>query len=239
MTQASRIRVLVVEDHTLFRKGIVSLLANEHDFDVVGEAANGREAIERARELRPDVIPMDISMPEMDGLEATRQIKTEIPSARIVILTISDDDRNLFEAIKSGAQGYVLKKIEPRGLFGNLRGVVRGEASISRTMATKILKEFARQTRPVAQLPSPNTSLTPREEEVLELVTLGRTNKEIAVALDIAENTAKNHLKSILEKLHLENRVQAAVYAIREGLIEEPRAPKRGASSPEDQDRTR
>jgi len=239
MTQASRIRVLVVEDHTLFRKGIVSLLANEHDFDVVGEAANGREAIERARELRPDVILMDISMPEMDGLEATRQIKTEVPSARIVILTISEDDRNLFEAIKSGAQGYVLKKIEPRALFGNLRGVVRGEASISRTMATKILKEFARQTRPVAQLPGPDTSLTPREKEVLELVTLGRTNKEIAVALNIAENTAKNHLKSILEKLHLENRVQAAAYAIREGLIEEPRAPKRGASAPENQDRTR
>jgi len=174
-----------------------------------------------ARELMPDVILMDIAMPVLDGMEATRRIKAEIPYVRIVILTASDGDRNLFEAVKSGAQGYLLKNIEPQALYGTLRGVVRGEAPVSRVMAGRLLEEFARQAQKPAPA-SPAAGLTGREREVLELVSRGKSNKEIAAALDIAENTAKNHLKNILEKLHLENRVQAATFALRHGLVEKP-----------------
>jgi DNA-binding NarL/FixJ family response regulator len=127
MSKPSPIRVLLVDDHALFRKGIASLLSAEAEFEVVGEAANGREAIEKARDLMPDIVLMDLSMPQMDGLEATRQIKTELPHVRIVILTVEEADQNLFEAVKNGAQGYLLKKIEPRALFDTLRGVARAK----------------------------------------------------------------------------------------------------------------
>lgn len=216
------IRILVVDDHALFREGLVSLLAGQGEFQVAGEAANGREALSKARELMPDVILMDISMPEMDGLEATRRIKQEIPYVRIVILSASDEDQNLFEALKGGAQGYLLKKIEPRALFTALRGVARGEASLSRTMATKLVSELTRQGHRAGSRSAPTVGLSPREKEVLELVAKGKSNKEIASALVITENTVKNHLKNILEKLHLENRVQAATFALREGLLEQP-----------------
>jgi len=217
------IRVLLVDDHALFRRGIASMLSAQGGFEVVGEAANGLEAVERAREHMPDVILMDIFMPGANGLEATRRIKEALPYAKIVILTVSEEDQNLFEAIKSGAQGYLLKKIEPQELFTMLKGVVQGDAPISRTMAGKILGEFARQARRAAVTPLPGADLSVREKEVLELVTQGKSNKEIAVALAIAENTVKNHLKNILEKLHLENRVQAATFALREGLVQNRR----------------
>jgi DNA-binding NarL/FixJ family response regulator len=218
----STIRVMLADDHTLFRRGVASLLAAERDFEVVGEATDGSQALQMAREHMPDVILMDISMPVLDGLEATRRIKAEMPYVRIVILTATDGDHSLFEAIKSGAQGYLLKSLEPQALFGTLRGVVRGEAPISRLMAGRILGEFTRQARKLAPAVPAGAELTGREREVLELVSRGRSNKEIAAALDIAENTAKNHLKNILEKLHLENRVQAATFALREGLVERP-----------------
>ena len=216
------IRVLLADDHALFRKGIASILAAERGFEVVGEAGDGLEALERARELMPDVILMDIFMPGVNGLEATRRIKEALPYVKIVMLTVSEEDQNLFEAIKSGAQGYLLKKIEPQELFAMLKGVVQGDAPISRAMATKILREFAHQARRATPAPRSGADLSPREKEVLELVTQGKSNKEIAVALAITENTVKNHLKNILEKLHLENRVQAATFAIREGLVQRP-----------------
>ncbi len=215
------IRVLLADDHALLRKGVASILAAEPDFEVVGEASDGLEAVEMARELMPDVILMDISMPRVDGLEATRRIVSEMPYARIIVLTFSDGERNLFEAVKSGAQGYLLKNIHPEALCGTLRSVMRGEATVSGVMATRLLEEFARQARTPAVAPErPGANLSPREKAVLELVARGQSNKEIASALSIAENTVKNHLKNILEKLHLENRVQAATFALREGLVD-------------------
>jgi len=218
----TRIRVLLVDDHMLFRRGVATFLAAEPDFEVVGEAGNGSEALHMARELMPDVILMDISMPVMDGLEATRQIKAQIPYVKIVILTVNDEEQKLFEAVKAGALGYLLKKIEPRALAGTLRGVANGEASLSRLMAARLMEEFARQ---AGEAKSGTPDLTSREREVLGAVAHGRSNKEIAAALAIAENTVKNHLKNILEKLHLENRVQAATYALQRGLIEPPKPP--------------
>jgi DNA-binding NarL/FixJ family response regulator len=222
MTTKPSIRVLLADDHPLFRKGIASLLSAEADFEVVGEASNGQEAIEKALDVMPDVILMDISMPGVNGLEATQRIKQELPYVHIIILTVSDEDQNLFEAIKNGAQGYLLKKIDPPTLFRTLRGALEGEAPLSRVMATKLLTEFARQRRAASEPRAPSATLTEREKEVLGLLAAGKTNKDIAGALGIAENTVKNHLKNILEKLHLENRVQAATFALREGLLNKP-----------------
>ena len=223
MTTASPIRVLLVDDHALFRKGIASLLAAEPGFEVVGEAEDGVRAVERARELMPDLIVMDLNMPRAGGSEATRRILEEFPYVKIVILTVSEDDKDLFEAVRGGAHGFLLKKIEPKALFETLRGVMRGEASISRMMAAKLMGELRRDAANrtgVGMHRAPE--LSPREAEVLTLVADGKTNKEIAAALDIAENTVKNHLKNILEKLHVGNRVQAATYALRQGLLNKP-----------------
>ncbi len=213
----TRIRILLADDHTFFRRGVATFLAAETDFEVVGEAANGQQAVEMAQELMPDVILMDVSMPVMDGLEATRRIKAQMPYVKVIILTVSDEQQSLFEAVKAGALGYLLKKIDPQALITTLRGVVHGEASVSRVMAAQLLAEFARQANERAA-PAPDAGLTAREREVLDRVAKGSSNKEIAADLDIAENTVKNHLKNILEKLHLENRVQAATFALREGL---------------------
>jgi DNA-binding NarL/FixJ family response regulator len=212
-------RVLLVDDHALFRKGVASLIDPLEDMEVVGEAGSGQEALERATELMPDLILMDIQMPGWDGLETTRRIKEEMPYVKIVMLTISGGDSNLFQAIKSGAQGYLLKDIEPEELVKLLRGVYRGEAPISRLSAAKILDEFARLAAKETWVPGPTDVLTARETDVLELVAEGATNKEIATQLFIAENTVKNHLSNILAKLHLRSRVQAATYALRTGLI--------------------
>lgn len=212
------LRVLLVDDHVLFRKGLMALLGSQSDFSVVGEAENGLEALEQARSLMPDLILMDIGMPVCDGLDATRRILAELPYVKIVVLTVAEDDHSLFEAIKSGAQGYLLKKLEPDQLFERLRGVSRGEAPISRFMAGKLIREFSRLAGQAAA-ERETQQLTDREREVLQLVAQGLTNKEIADQLVIAENTVKNHLKNILAKLHLENRVQAAAYAVQQGLV--------------------
>lgn len=212
------IRVLLVDDHPLFRKGLASLLSREKGFEVVGEAQDGAEALNKTKDLKPDLVLMDIYMPGGDGLEATRRVKEALPSIKVVILTVSEEDKNLFEAIKCGAHGYLLKKIEPRDLFEMLRGVFRGEAPISRTTATKVLSEFAEQARRSPEK-VPAETLSPKEREALQLLTEGLTNKEIGNQLGIAENTVKNHLKNILGKLHLANRVQAATFAIEKGLF--------------------
>jgi DNA-binding NarL/FixJ family response regulator len=211
-------RILFVDDHILFRKGVAALLSDHPGIEVVGEADDGLQAISLARELLPDVILMDINMPGCDGIEATRQIKREMPCVKIIMLTVADDDRHLFEAIKSGAQGYLLKNLEPDQLFEMLDSISRGEAPLSGTIAAKILKEFTNPTEAEDEVVD---ALTSREIEVLQLVAEGLTNKEIAAALVISENTVKIHLKNILEKLHLQNRIQAAVYAVRQGLCDE------------------
>ena len=217
-----QMRVLVVDDHALFRKGVAGLLHPLPDMKVVGEACDGEEAIVKAVTLKPDLILMDIQMEGGGGLEATKSIKEKLPAVKIVMLTISAKDEDLFQAIKNGAQGYLMKGIEPEELIKLLRGVHRGEAPISHLSAAKILEEFSRMAGKEGITPDPKEILSARERDVLELVAEGATNKEIATKLFIAENTVKNHLSNILAKLHMRSRAQAAVYAVREKLIEEP-----------------
>ena len=213
------LRILLADDHVLFRKGIAALLTSRDEIQVVGEAKNGLEAIAAARELLPDLILMDVNMPECDGLQATRQIKREMPHVKIVMLTVADDEEYLFEAIKSGAQGYLLKDLEPYQSFDLLECISKGETPLSSVMATKIFKEF-RQDQSDDQEQVITEELTEREITVLKLVAKGMMNKEIASALVISENTVKIHLRNILEKLHLKNRIQAAVYAVRQGMTD-------------------
>lgn len=211
------LRILLVDDHVLFRKGVSALLERRDSILVVGEANNGLEGIRAARELLPDVILMDIDMPRCNGLEATKEIRRENPSVKIVILTVSDDDQNLFEAIKNGAQGYLLKDLDPQQLFDYLDNISKGEAPLSGVLAAKILKEFSKSgTEEEDQILD---KLTSREIDILQYVTEGQTNKEIAETLVLSENTVKIHIRNILEKLHLRNRIQAAVYAVREGIV--------------------
>jgi DNA-binding NarL/FixJ family response regulator len=215
------LRILLVDDHVLFRKGVAALLETRPEIEIVGEAKDGLEAIEAARENLPDVILMDIHMPKCDGLEATRRIKREMPHVKIVMLTVSDEEQHLFEAIKSGAQGYLLKNLEPYQLYDLLESISRGEAPLSGAIAAKILKEFTRPSQDTAQQTDIIEELTPRESNVLQLVAEGKTNKEIAAILFLSENTVKIHLRNILDKLHLQNRIQVAVYAVRQGLVDE------------------
>jgi DNA-binding NarL/FixJ family response regulator len=216
-------RVLLVDDHVLFREGLASLLAVQPDIAVVGEAGDGLEALVKAQELRPDLILMDVTMPGCDGLEATQRIKQVLPDVRIVMLTVHDQDDTLFEAIRSGAVGYLLKSTASETLTPLLRKVMRGEAAISGAMAARILEEFGRLARRTPPLPAEDTpALTHREKEVLRLVAAGATDKEIAAELVVSLNTVKTHLRNILAKLHATSRHQAAAYAVQEGLIRAP-----------------
>ncbi len=193
--------------------------------EVVGEASDGSQAVAVARSVAPDVVLMDIHMPVCNGVEATRLIKAEHPEIKVVALTVSDEDQDLFDAIKSGAEGYLLKDLRPEELFDLIRGVLRGETPISPAVAGKLLSEFRRRPwRDPSQ--TAGWDLTARELGVLQLVTEGLSNAEIAARLYIVEGTVKNHLHNILEKLHLDNRLQAATYAIREGLVEPPKKPE-------------
>ncbi|MCL4304211.1 MAG: response regulator transcription factor [Anaerolineae bacterium] len=214
-------RILLVDDHILFRKGIASLISSRKEMKIVGEASDGIEAVRIARETMPDVILMDINMPNRNGLETVKIIKEEMPHVEVVMLTVSDNDEDLFQAIKNGAKGYLLKNLEPQQLYEMLDRVRQGEAPLSGAMAAKILQEF-RQPPPEVKQREVTDELTSREIEVLEEVVKGASNKEIADLLNITENTVKIHLRNILEKLHVQNRIQAAVHAIREGLIDDP-----------------
>ena len=214
-------RILLVDDHALVRNGIASLL-RAHNIYVVGEASDGLEALEKARQLKPDVILMDIKMPRCNGLEATRLIKAEMPEIKVIMLTVSEDEDDLFEAIKSGAQGYLLKNLKAEEFLALLDGVAKGEAAISPLLATKIIEEFSKQATKGAK--PPGSELTERETDVLRLVTTGAINKEIAATLKITENTVKYHLRNIMEKLHLSNKAQAAAYAVSKGLT--PKLPE-------------
>jgi len=213
------VRVLLADDHPLFRDGIASLLSVK-DYDVVGQAGNGAEAVKMANVLHPDLIIMDIRMPGLNGLAATRLIKASHPDLRIVVLTVSDEDEDLFEAIKSGAAGYLQKSLDSGQFFELLDGVMRGEVGLTPVLAGKILREFARPES--TQSHDDAEELTPREREVLELVAQGRTNAEIAETLGVSQNTVKFHMKNILSKLHVRNRAEVVAYALRSGLIELP-----------------
>ena len=217
------IRVLVVDDHPLFRRGLEMVLDADPGIEVVGEASDGHEAVERAGDLLPDVVLMDIVMPRRGGIEACTAIKDVAPSAKIVMLTISDEEADLFEAIKAGATGYLLKEIPPDEVPAALRSVYGGQSLISPSMASKLLNEFAslvkkEDDRHQQDVPAPR--LTEREMEVLRLVARGLNNRDIAKELFISENTVKNHIRNILEKLQLHSRMEAVVYAVREKLLE-------------------
>lgn len=207
------LRLLLADDHALFRDGLNRVFAYEDDFDVIGEASDGEQVVELARTLQPDVVLMDVNMPRGGGISATRRIKAEAPAIRIVMLTVHDDDETLFQAIKAGAQGYLVKSIRAGEMLELLRGMARGEAPISRAMASRILDAFARGGVSSDEDNDASEKLTLREQEVLELVAQRCTNKEIAQTLVISEYTVKNHLSNILSKLHLRTRSEAARYA--------------------------
>jgi DNA-binding NarL/FixJ family response regulator len=215
------LRILIVDDHALFRRGLQMVLKQEPDIDVVGEAGDGHEAVDKAQELMPDVILMDVRMPRRSGIEATQQIKDLLPHVKILMLTISDEEADLYDAIKAGASGYLLKEISIDEVADAIRSVWAGQSRISPSMAAKLLTEFAAMSKRAEerqQLPAPR--LTEREMEVLKLVAQGLNNRDIAKELFISENTVKNHIRNILEKLHLHSRMEAVVYAVREKLLE-------------------
>jgi two-component system NarL family response regulator len=214
------IRVLIVDDHALFRRGLQMVLQQETDIEVVGEAGDGAEAATRAAETTPDIVLMDVRMPRRGGIEATGAIKDVVPSAKIIMLTISDEEGDLYDAIKAGAMGYLLKEIPVEEVASAIRAVHGGQSLISPSMASKLITEFATMRRgdDPRQLPAPR--LTERELEVLKLVAKGLANRDIAKQLYISENTVKNHIRNILEKLQLHSRIQAVAYALREKILE-------------------
>ena len=216
-----RIRLLIADDHELFRRGLRMVLEDADDIEVLDEAGDGATAVELAREHAPDVVVMDVRMPALSGIEATRRIKEEEPGTRILVLTISDEEDDLYQAIRAGANGYLLKEISIDEIGDAVRAVHQGQSLISPSMASKLLDEFAamiRREEEKEEVPAPR--LTPREMEVLEHVAKGMNNRDIAQALFISENTVKNHVRNILEKLHLHSRMEAVVYAVREKLLE-------------------
>ncbi len=212
MGEIAQVRVMIVDDHALMRRGIATVLSEQESIKVVGEAANGSEAIAKAKELAPDVIFMDLNMPVCSGLEAIQTLQAEMPQTNILVLTISESDEDLFAAIRFGARGYLLKNAEPEELIQAIHQVALGGAVVSPFMASKLLAEFTQKTSRL-KMEDANTSLSPREEEVLQQLSQGLTNKQIADLLFISENTVKTHLRSIMEKLHVTNRTQAAAYA--------------------------
>ncbi len=215
----STIRLLLCDDHAMFRQGLKSLLEIEEDIRIIGEAATGREAVRYALETKPDIILMDIQMPTLDGVAATKTILSEFPEAKIIILTMYRQDRYVFEAIKAGARGYMLKDADANQLISTLRRVASGETLLSADMATSVLAEFKKVTEELPSTPEhPISELTERETTILKLLARGDSNQEIAEKLGVSEKTVRNRLSEIFSKLRLNNRTQAALYALREGI---------------------
>ncbi|HUP28213.1 MAG TPA: response regulator transcription factor [Chloroflexia bacterium] len=212
---AERISVLLVDDHAIVRQGLRTYLSLQPDIEVVGEAGDGREAVVRVRETLPDIVLMDLVMPNIDGVEATRQVTATSPSTRVIVLTSFSEDEKVFASIKAGAQGYLMKDVLPQDLVRAIRTVHRGEAQLDPEIARKLMQEF---TNP--QPTAPKHDLTERELEVLRLIAQGKSNKEISDDLVLSEKTVKTHVSNILQKLHLSDRTQAAVYALRQKIVD-------------------
>ena len=214
-------RILIADDHTLFRDGLRSLLQVE-GHEVVGEARNGREAIELTEKLKPDMVLMDVSMPELDGISATRHLTNDMPDVKVVILTASEDDAKLFDAIKAGAQGYLLKNLEADDFFAFLERAAMGEPALTPNLARKLLQEFAKPVEATTAAAEDPDALTGREREVLELMVEGITsNRKLAKRLGVSENTVKFHVRNILDKLRLHNRAQVVGYALRKKIVDD------------------
>lgn len=213
-------RILIADDHALFRDGLRSLLES-HSLEVVGEASTGREAVTLAWELKPDVVLMDLLMPDMDGLEATKRLAAELPDVKVLILTAADDDEKLFEAIRAGAKGYLLKDLESEQFLDLLEGVQRGEPALTPAVAKKLLDEFARPPGERKQRKARHMDLTERERDVLELMVRGTTsNRDLAESLGVTQNTVKFHVRNILDKLHLHSRAEVVAYVLRKRLVD-------------------
>ena len=210
------VNILIVDDHTLFRTGVRKMLEAEGDMCVVGEAATGREALEQARELVPDVILMDIRMPDLDGVKAARVLHREMPHVGIIFVTMFEDDEFVFQGLQAGGRGYILKDADPDTMLRAIRAVAHGESLLGATIAQKVMRQFSALSNKQTVL---FDDLTPREVEVLKLIAEGMSNKEIAEELVISEKTVKNHINNIFSKLHIYDRSQAMLYAIRKGLV--------------------
>lgn len=213
---AEEIRVLICDDHAVVRQGLRTFLETQPDIEVVGEAEDGAQAVQRVRDLVPDVVLMDLVMPRLDGIEAIRQIRAVSPATKVLVLTSFTEDEKVFAAVKAGAAGYLLKDVQPQDLGEAIRVVQRGEALLHPSIAARLMQEFATEER----RPAAPDALTDREMDVLRLIARGRANKEIAVDLGVAEKTVKTHVSNILQKLHLADRTQAALYAVRERLVD-------------------
>ena len=211
-----KIHVLIADDHALFRKGVRKMLEAEDDMNVVGEAANGAEAVALARKLMPDVVLMDITMPELDGIEVTRTLHREMPHVGVVFVTMFEDDASVIKGLQAGGRGYILKDSGPESMLRAVRAVASGESLLGPTVAEKVMRQFAALDKGQSALVD---DLTPRELDVLKAIAEGRSNKEIAVKLSLSEKTVKNHINNIFSKLHLFDRTQAMLYAIRKGLV--------------------
>lgn len=216
---ADAIRVLIADDHALFRKAVRTVLDTEEDIDVVGEASDGEEAVAMATDQAPDVILMDIRMPKLAGIDAARQINEQLPTTKVVMFTVSDEEADLFDAIKAGASGYLLKEVDPSEVAEAVRQIHAGHSLLSPAVASKLVSEFAQIARKTDER-ALRPRLTDRELQVLQLAADGLTNRQIGRKLHISENTVKNHMRNILEKLHLHSRMEAVLYAVREELIE-------------------
>jgi len=214
------IRVLLADPHALFRRGVRLVLDDEPDIEVIGECDDGLDAVDRIVELSPDLVLMDVRLPGVSGIEATRRARSLVPNVKVAILTVSEDDDDLFAAVRAGATGYILKEVSIEELPDAVRAVARGDSLISPSMASRLLGEFNALSRRVQEQRGTAPRLSDRELEVLRLVARGMSNKDIAAELVIAENTVKNHVRNILEKLQLRSRMEAAMYAVREKLVD-------------------